>query len=112
MDYNKILDEESEGWGEHVAELFQKGVDRGIRDKHELSLITGKAFKTYQHGYLVEIRVIGKLPQNPTIVVEKGTSKARSPETAERFKQLKSVSMEELAASYKEGYGICQDSIG
>ncbi len=35
-----------------------------------------------------------------------------SSETAERFKQLKSVSMEELAANYREGYGICQDSIG
>ena len=35
-----------------------------------------------------------------------------SPETAERFKQLNSVSTEELAFSYREGYGICQDSIG
>ena len=74
-----------------------------IHDKHELSLITGETFKTYQHGYLVEIRVIGELPQNPSLVVEKGTRKARSPETVERFKQLKSVSMEELAANYKEG---------
>ncbi len=103
MDDNTIVDEESEGWGEHVAELFQQGIDKIIHDQHELSLITGNPFKTYQHGYLVEIRVIGKLPQNPSLVVEKGTSKARSSETAERFKQLKSVSMEELAANYKEG---------